>query len=371
MPAEGSPRVAPGPEDKVYPVNRIASIVAALRDEGIAASHALQSLDLSASDLTSPRTRVSQNDVIQCFHNALRLSADRFFAYRAGLRFHLSSFGIYGFAMLCSTNLSQAGRFALKYHALATPLVTFGLQEKKGAAAWTLVPLPFPRIDAALYRFIVEYFFGNVLSMTKDILGQSFSPREFRVIYRPSLSASEYAHVFGCPVIFEEPENRFVFERSWLRAAPALADPITHSQLVSLCDQLMDELRLRLGTAGEVRRAILHNRARRVSFDEVARRLNMAPRTLRRRLRDEHTSFEKVMNELRTEIAIRYIRDADLSVEDTATLLGFGDAASFRRAFRRWTSTTPTRFRALARPRPLKKRRGGGESTKAWGRDAR
>lgn len=350
--AKGSPGVAVGPEDKVYPVNRIASIVAALRDEGVPIARALESLDLSEADLISPRTRVSLSDSIQCYRNAFRLSADRFFAYKAGLRLHVSGFGIYGFAMLCSTTVRQAVRFAVKYDALASPLVTLAFQEEKGEARCTVIPIPRPDIDAGLYRFIIEDCFGNMLAVTRDILGQSFRPREFRAMYRPAVEPGEYAQVFGCPVFFEQTENSFVFDGSWLNGSPALGDPVTHSHLVSLCDQLMDELRVRRGTAGEVREAILRNCARPMGCDEVALRLNMAPRTLRRRLHDEHTSFQKVVNELRTEVAIRYLRDTDLTLEEIAAELGFSDAASFRQAFRRWTNTAPGEFRGLLHPRP-------------------
>ena len=351
-PAEGSPGLALSPKDRVFPINRIASTVAALSDEGIPASHALESLHFSEADLTSPHARVSLSDVIQCYHNAIRLSADRFVAYRAGLRIHVSGLGLYGFAMLCSMDGHQAVRFALKYHALATSLVTLAFHEEKGHARFTAVPLALPEIDAQLYRFIVENFFGNVVSVMKDIFGQSFGPSELRVMYHPPFESGEYAPVFGCPVHFDEAENSIVFGESWLKRPPALADQVTHLHLASLCDQLLNKLRLHGGTAGKVREVILLNRAHHMGSDEVARRLNLAPRSLRRRLDDEHTSFQKVRNELRAEVAISYLRDTDLSLEDIAALLGFGDAASFRRAFRRWTNTTPGRFRYVGPLRP-------------------
>ena len=81
------------------------------------------------------------------------------------------------------------------------------------------------------------------------------------------------------------------------------------------------------------------------SIEDVANALNTSVRTLRRKLRDESTSFREVVDELRKEAAIRYLRDTELSVEDVAELLGFSDAANFRHAFRRWTSAAPSQFR--------------------------
>jgi AraC-like DNA-binding protein len=76
---------------------------------------------------------------------------------------------------------------------------------------------------------------------------------------------------------------------------------------------------------------------------------DVAQRTLRRKLREENSSFRQVVDELRRDIAIRYLRDTDLTVEDIAESLGFSDAANFRQAFRRWTKAAPYEFKHLSR----------------------
>ena len=72
----------------------------------------------------------------------------------------------------------------------------------------------------------------------------------------------------------------------------------------------------------------------------------MSPRTLRRKLEDEKTSFRVLLDELRMHVAIKYLRDTDLTIEAVAAALGFSDAANFRHAFRRWTKGSPQDFRA-------------------------
>jgi AraC-like DNA-binding protein len=75
----------------------------------------------------------------------------------------------------------------------------------------------------------------------------------------------------------------------------------------------------------------------------------MSARTLRRKLREEDTSFRQLVDELRRDFALRYLRDTDLTVEEIAETLGFSDAANFRHAFRRWTNTAPYEFRSASR----------------------
>jgi AraC-like DNA-binding protein len=82
-----------------------------------------------------------------------------------------------------------------------------------------------------------------------------------------------------------------------------------------------------------------------MSFDALSRRLKIPTRTLKRTLRKEGTSYRQIVDELRTQLAIKYLRDTALTVEDVASCLGFSDAASFRRAFERWTKETPSEMR--------------------------
>ena len=83
----------------------------------------------------------------------------------------------------------------------------------------------------------------------------------------------------------------------------------------------------------------------RVEAEDVAKRLNMSVRTLRRRLDDEDVSFREVVKELRQEIATRMIRDPSLSLTEICYNLGFAEPSSLTRFFRNWTGLSPTQAR--------------------------
>jgi AraC-like DNA-binding protein len=119
--------------------------------------------------------------------------------------------------------------------------------------------------------------------------------------------------------------------------------------VVRLCDAQIEEFQFRRGLVGEVRQILMKNLMRPKKFEDVAQDLNMSARTLRRKLREENSSFRQVMDELRRDIALRYLRETDLTVEEIAESLGFSDAAGFRQAFRRWTNAAPHEFRHPSR----------------------
>lgn len=79
--------------------------------------------------------------------------------------------------------------------------------------------------------------------------------------------------------------------------------------------------------------------------DQVARRLNMSKRSLQRRLAEEGTSFQLLLNETRSQLSQRYLADSALTVPEISHLLGFSDTSSFFRAFQGWTGKTPGAYR--------------------------
>ena len=339
--------ISVGPDEKVYPVHKIACIVNSLQDEGIGADQALDDVGLTSRELTDPTTRVSLRQVMQSCRNAIRFSTDLDFPLRAGFRFHVSTYGMYGFAMLSSPDFRQTIQFILKYRPLATPLVELSFQEERGSGVWTIVPLPLRDVDKALYEFLVDMQFAIQTSLFRDIMGPSFGPDQLRVIFAHGPRTPHYREFFSCPIVFRQSENQFLFDAAWLDQIPALGNEITFKQVLKLCDQLMDEFELRVGVAGKVREVLLQNLGRPCTLNSVAQKLRMTARTLRRKLQDEKTTFRAIMDDVRARMAIKYLRDTELTTEQIAFALGFSDATSFRHAFHRWGIGAPSEFKRV------------------------
>ncbi len=87
------------------------------------------------------------------------------------------------------------------------------------------------------------------------------------------------------------------------------------------------------------------------SVEVVAKKLALTARTLQRRLRDERTTFQSVVDGLRADLAARYLRDPTLGISEVAFLLGYADASAFARAHKRWTGRAPAAERESTRPR--------------------
>ena len=338
-------------DQRVYGVSKLKVLVDTLRREGISASKALRGVRLTEQDLHSSSTRVSVKQIIRICRNGAALSQDPHFPFHAGMRIHLSTYGMYGFAILSSTSFRQAIVFALKYHQLAIPLVDVSCRQERGRVTWTLYPFESIHLDAALLRFVLEFELAIVLSLHRDCMGRTLSPLKVLLPFPAPQDARVYSHMFGCAVAFGQPHAGLIFDSKWLDGEPQFGNEIAHSELVILCDQLLEELRLRIGIAGRVREILLVNRMSPIGIGEVAKQLFMTERTLRRRLHAEKTSFRRILAELRMRMAIKYLRETELSIAEIAHSVGFGEHASFRQAFRRWSSVAPRRFRTRIRGR--------------------
>ena len=134
-------------------------------------------------------------------------------------------------------------------------------------------------------------------------------------------------------------------------------DPLRHSIRAftpALCDVLERHL---LDLAGRVPKDSpdLLERVRRAlaaelqrgdpSLDAIAARLRTSPRSLQRQLQQAGTTLAALHNELRADLAARYLAERSESISEVAFLLGFSEVSTFHRAFKRWTGQTPAAYR--------------------------
>jgi AraC-like DNA-binding protein len=341
----------PSVSDRVYPTTKLAAVVETAAAEGIATQDVLREVGVSPDELHSPDTLISLAQLLQACRNAMRLSHDPHLPFRIGSSIHVSAYGMYGYAILCNVDFRKTMEFCVRYHVLATPLVSFAFAERQQSGIWTIDPILHHAIDERLYRFIVELQVGVHISLQRDVMGQSFRPSEINLAYPPARDFRLTEELVGCSLRFGQPANEIVFDATWLDQTANLGNRTTYRAVVALCDELLTGVALRSGVAGKVRTALLIDIANHPTLIAIAKRLGTTTRTLRRQLEQQGTSFRELIDELRTQIAVKYLRETVMTNEDIATALGFSDAANLRHAFRRWTGKTPSEFRLEASPR--------------------
>jgi AraC-like DNA-binding protein len=147
--------------------------------------------------------------------------------------------------------------------------------------------------------------------------------------------------VFGVAPEFGAPRNVAVLEAAALDLPLPQADELTAAMTERQCRKLVKQRRSRAGVAGVVRDELVRTPGDMPALDEVAERLAVSERTLRRRLADEGTSFRALVDEVRSALAEELLSTGSLSVEQVARRLGYAETASFTHAFTRWKGVSP------------------------------
>src|SRR5579862_8893140 len=106
-----------------YPPYKLSVLAEVMSDHGFSKEAVLRGTGLDAGSVDDPKTRTSIDQYLRACANTVRLTADPNIPFLVGKRMHLSAYGAYGFALLCSATARESFAFALKYHALATPTI--------------------------------------------------------------------------------------------------------------------------------------------------------------------------------------------------------------------------------------------------------
>ncbi|MGA2553120.1 MAG: AraC family transcriptional regulator [Burkholderiaceae bacterium] len=343
------------PHENVYPAAKVLAVVELLVEEGVDPRAALESTSLDWVELMRPMVRVSLNQVILSYRNALRLTKNRRLAFEAGQTFRPSSFGMYGFAMLSSADLRKSMRFCEEYHALETPLIELSFRERSHTATWEIRPVVSARSEPDLYRFLVEMQCGAHATLMHDLIAPAARAIELHVAYAPPEDPTAYSAMLGVRIRYHQPINRFIFDSRWLDRANMLGRRSSLAERIEKVTKHANGLELHAGWTRRVREMLMHSLAVPPTFEEVAEHLFMTTRTLRRKLADEGTSFRQIFAETRQYVAHRYL--TGLSIEDIAEVIGFSESSNFRHAFKRWTGMTPQEAREDARIQSRRSRR--------------
>lgn len=335
-------------DKRIYPAYKIAMLSSVLREHGVPASALLDGTGLSDNEITSLTTRISQRQLVIAYRNAQNLSQISYIGLLAGSRLRVTDYGIYGYGLISSANLREALEFSIQYHEMAAPTVRMSLwvEEERGLAVFGLAD--HLNIDE-IYRFNVELQFGLVFSLFKEMVGDDFLFEEiYATMPRPD-HAKEYAKLFRCPVSFERERNEMRFPVAWLERPLIRANPITAELSVEICNRILLEMSMKEGVAEQVGRILLQSIGTSSDIESMASNLNMSSRTLNRKLAQQGTSFHKILVGVRRELAIKFLRNTNLSLDEIAFRLGFSEAANFRRAFKKWTGRTASSYRQCRR----------------------
>jgi AraC-like DNA-binding protein len=330
-------------------VGSVHSLADALRSLGFDPATLLEQFGLDRLRLGEPQARLSIPRYMRLGHAAIQLSGDLRLGLRMGQHARLAQLGIAGVTAAQAPNVREAARVLTRFELLhARNCRGQSSLHEDSAGAWLRFYSISPYND--YNRFVVDSVLSGWHSQLSELCGSRLALDKVEIEFAAPAGSERYSELFGCPVEFSAATNQLRLSQSALALRGSQHCPHTWMQLLEICERELEVL-TRTHSLRE-RVALLLGpllQGREPDVQEVARRLQMPPWTLRRKLADEGTQFRSILNETRRDLAITYIRDTELSFGEIAYLLGFASAEAFQRAFKRWCASTPGEFRRARR----------------------
>ncbi|WP_116042532.1 AraC family transcriptional regulator [Amycolatopsis palatopharyngis] len=313
---------------------------------GVPVAELLRGSGLREADLVDPELQVDARqelDVVRALVAAL--GDDSATAVDLGRRYHLTTFGIFGFACISSPTLRDAMVFALRYLDLS---FTFSIPQITVDAGRVTLALHNERVPEDVDGFLALRDLAAIHTMMRDLL-PAISLLGLELCGPRPPGIDPYLEVFGIEPVFGSGVVALSFDAAYLDQALPQANQHTVAICMAQCAEMVARRRARTGIAHEVRERLLRTGPH-TGMDRLARELAMSPRTLRRRLTEAGTSYRTLVDEVRQALAEELLGTGALSVEDVAVRLGYAEASSFIYAFKRWKGMTPSAYARRRRP---------------------
>jgi AraC-like DNA-binding protein len=192
-----------------------------------------------------------------------------------------------------------------------------------------------------------EFSLALFLLRSRAATGTDWTPDAVAFQHARPGDERELVRFFGCPISFGAAAGELRFDSSILRLPHLRADSRLLDILTRYADGLLGAMPSRVDSVEAVSHAIARQLATRMpSLASTAAALHLPERTLQRKIAASGASHSGLVDEVRREVALRYIGDAGLSIGEIGYLLHFSEPATFSRAFKRWTGEAPAEYRA-------------------------
>ncbi|MCU1716507.1 AraC family transcriptional regulator [Pseudomonas sp. 5P_3.1_Bac2] len=317
-------------------------IVAALELGGVDCHSLFQQLGLNYAALSDPDARFTQDAMTRLWQLAVDVSGNPAIGLNMAKVLRPASLSVVGYAVMSSRNLAEGFARLVRYQRIIGEGADVSFQATREGYE-VQMSIHGDRLPAV--RQSAEASLAHSLAFSRWLTGKTLKPRWVCLMGEAPKDLSAYQEVFQCPLKFNSTQYAMLFERADLDAPlPSANEALAqiHDRFAgdylarfsgSRVTHLVRQVLCRLLPQGEPKR------------EAVAQALLLSERTLQRRLQDEQTSYQQVLDDTRRELAEQYLQQANLTLLEISYLLGFSDPSNFFRAFRRWFDSTPGEYR--------------------------
>ena len=298
--------------------------------------------------LQAEATQISTAAYGHILEQAVAQTDDNYLGLHFGEFMNMAAAGIVAQITMTSETVKQGLEYACEFAQLACSALPMQLTEAAAAYRLSMVPDPVwlkqspssvrHTIDGTLVFTLNEYF---------ELTRKRHYPIEVHLTIPRPADPSEYHRVLNCPVLFNQPETALYFRKEHIEQKILTSDYRLLRILVAHAEERIAAMNQQQGFYDTVRQSVAHLvKPEFPTIEQVAQHLNISVRTLQRKLSEEGHTFKQIIESLREDFALSYLKRPELSINEIAYLLNYGDASAFIRSFKRWKGMTPNQYRS-------------------------
>lgn len=326
---------------------RIRHYLSMMEARGIARADVLHGSGIDESKLGDPHYLIDTPASRHVIANLIRLTNDPGIGFEMGRSAEPSDLGLIGYAVMsCRTmrqTLSLWGQYA---HPLVGILSRLSLSEDDEENLTVTVVEPAQKDP--MFVFCAEEILVMMVKIGGILAGGEPVVKRLEFSYRAPAHSHRYHEAFRCPIQFDAPRTAATLAREWLDRKLRTTDEEFNQICLAHCSRILHQIEDAGPVVARLRDLFLRNPAGVPRLDDAAAELGVSSRSLRRHLLEEGTSYQKLVEEFRADLAREYLRSTRLSTKEIAFLLGYTDQSAFRRAFKLWTGQTTRAWREAA-----------------------
>jgi len=297
---------------------------------------------LQAEHFNNLDARIPVQKIAALWQAAVELTANPALGLQLGASSHPNNAGIISLVCMNSPTLSEMISRIIRYMRLIAESDHHELIEKNTTVEW------FFQIEApeCFTTYAIERSFAMALNWVNTFTGITIEPLELHFQYRAPDYLAEYKKVFSSPLLFEQQSNAIIFDKQILTLPAKTYNAYLDELLQQQATKLLQALGTDHGLKQQTQKLIIKQLPTgNLNVEAISEKLNMSRRTLARKLKEENTSFQDLVEKTRKELATDYLQQHTLSINDIAFMLGFSESSAFSRAFKRWFGNNPQEYR--------------------------
>jgi|GEM_PF-4734555 len=303
----------------------------------------LDGTGITVADLQLPDTLISRTQELAFFRNVVAQCGRPGLAIEVGAQISPWKMGAPGYAEMACRTAREAIELLKRYRCLTMPYMRWDTLVIGDEVVHRITDTDHL---GELRPFISEMALAMLRNQSVALMGEGCQPTAVSFSYAAPDDIDCYTHYFGVEPSFNQRTTELRLPLAYLDCEREGYDAMVKSSMEQLCQTMASRLQREPDIVQEVTSILRSANEGMPSLEQIAPRVGLSPRTLRRRLQEKNTNFRILLDGVRRQRALEDLRRRELTIQAISERCGFSELHSFYNAFKRWTGTSPAQYRA-------------------------